>query len=156
NLDEVLDTIYTCVRDGLRYDRVCVLLVEAGDDGRPVAYEARATDAQGRPTPGLAERWSLDDPDLPLHSPDLVHLLQVATVYYCPDRWAVTPPAWRYQLEGRMREQLVVALRHEGNLVGYLSVDNLLSGRPIVEADAAPLVPFASQAALAISRARLW
>jgi diguanylate cyclase (GGDEF)-like protein len=155
-LDGVLDAIYACVRAGLGYDRVGILLVEAGDDGRPFAREARGTDARGTMTPGLAESWTFDDPALPLHSPDLARFLEGADVYYCPDRWAITPPAYRYQLDGPMREQLAVAFRHEGILVGYLSVDNLLSERPITEADAQPLVAFAPQAALAISRARLW
>ncbi|MGH2347652.1 MAG: GAF domain-containing protein, partial [Chloroflexota bacterium] len=50
----------------------------------------------------------------------------------------------------------MIALRHDGDLVGFLSVDNLVSGRLITEEDATPLIAFSSQAALAISRAQLW
>ena len=152
--DGVLDTIYACLRH--HYDRVGLFLFEDDGAGRRVSREVRGTDEEGQLTHSLPDVHSFDDPDLALHSPDIHHLLQGHAYYYCPDRWAATPEDRRGGLVGRMREQLAVALRHEDALVGYLSVDNLLSGRPIVEADAPPLVTFASQAALAIDRAHLW
>jgi len=45
---------------------------------------------------------------------------------------------------------------HDGDLVGFISVDNLLSNRPITEEDAPPLIAFSSQAALAIKQGQLW
>ena len=155
DLDSVLDTIYSSVREGLKYDRLGLVLI-GPRDGRLVAFNARGADDQGWQTPGYTELTFLDDPDLPIHSPDLYHLLQGHAFYYCPDRWAITAPEHRSVLDGRMGEQLVVALRHDGDLVGFISVDNLISRRPITAEDATPLIAFSSQAALAISRARLW
>jgi len=156
DVESVLDATYACLRDGLRYDRVGVFLFEVDDAGRRVSREVRGTDEQGRPTRGLPGVDLLDDPDLAAHSPDIHHLAQGHPYYYCPDRWGITPTEHRCGLEGQMGEQLAVALRRDDALIGYLSVDNLLSGRGIGEADASPLLAFAAQATLAIDRARLW
>ncbi|MDB5059144.1 MAG: sensor hybrid histidine kinase [Chloroflexi bacterium] len=154
DLERVLDAIYSSVRWGLHYDRVGVC-IRGVRDGRPVMLEVRGTDEHGTPTPGIEGVMAFDD-QLQLHSPDLHHLLQGHAFYYEADRWSVTPEEYRAELEGQMREQLAVALRHDGELVGYLSVDNLISGRPITPDDAPPLIAFAAQAALAVSRAQLW
>jgi diguanylate cyclase (GGDEF)-like protein/PAS domain S-box-containing protein len=157
DLDDVLDTILDTVRNGLHYDRAAVFLIEPGSDENLQEIAVRGIDPAGRPVRGWATTpFHPRDPTLADASPDLAHLLQGHDFYYCPDRWAITPPQDRAALSGRMREQLVVALRQEEALVGYISVDNLLSGRPISADEAAPLVAFAAQAALAISRARLW
>jgi signal transduction histidine kinase/DNA-binding response OmpR family regulator len=49
----------------------------------------------------------------------------------------------------------VIALRTAGELVGFLLLDNLLSGRAITAATLEPLLPFAEQAAVAVMKARL-
>jgi len=157
DLEDVLDTIIDAVRNGLGYDRAAIFLIETGTGEEVLEVAVRGSDVAGR----TVRRWASTpfdprSPTLVQESPDLHHLLQGHLFYYCPDRWAITPPRYRATLSGRMREQLVVALRQEEALIGYISVDNLLSGRPIMEEDAAPLVAFAVQAALAISRARLW
>ena len=163
-LDAVLDTVCACVCDGLGYDRIGIFLAEQQPDGTLLMLEVRGTDERGqlvrrsrdeallhgadKIVPGdplLAESWT-----------DMHHFLQGHDWYYCPDRWAVTPPEQRRWLDGPMHEQLAAALRRDGQLVGFLSVDNLISGRPITPEDATPLVTFATQAALAIGRARLW
>jgi hypothetical protein len=155
DLESVLDTIYSSVREGLTYDRAGLFLIGPRAAGL-AAYDVRGTDEHGRPISGCTETIFLDDPELARHSPDLQHLLQGHAFYFCPNRWAITPPEYRQGLYGEMREQLVIALRHDGDLVGFFSVDNLVSNRPIVQEDATPLIAFASQAALAISRAQLW
>ncbi len=155
DLESVLDTIYSSVRDGLNYDRAGLFLIGPRAGGL-AAHDVRGTDEHGRPISGCTETTFLDDPELARHSPDLHHLLQGHAFYFCPNRWAITPPEYRQALYGEMREQLVVALRHDGDLVGFFSVDNLVSNRPITEEDAPPLIAFSSQAALAISRAQLW
>jgi diguanylate cyclase (GGDEF)-like protein/putative nucleotidyltransferase with HDIG domain len=155
-LEDVLDTIYWSVRDGLGYDRVGIFLVEEDYRQRRYLRELLGTDAHGQAHTSWSNRDYLDDPQLSLHSPDIHHLLQGHAWYYCPDRWASTPEAYRGAIEGRMREQIAVALRHDELMVGMISVDNLTSGRPISAEDAPPLVAYASQAAVAIGRARLW
>src|SRR5260370_36570852 len=97
----------------------------------------------------------LDD-QVGLHSPDIEHLLDGNPFYYVEDRWAAARERYRPRLLGKIREQLVVVLRHDGELVGFVSVDNLLSGRTIAREDAPTLVAFASQASLSVSRALLW
>ncbi len=156
SLEDVLDTVYWSVRDGLGYDRVGIFLVEEDDQNRRYLREFLGTDKYGQPCASWSARDYLDDPQLPLHSPDIHHLLQGHSWYYCPDRWASTPEDYRGTIEGRMREQIAVALRHDDPMIGMISVDNLISGRPITSEDAPPLVAFASQAAVAISRARLY
>ena len=155
-LDAVLETIYACVRQGLGYDRVGIFMVTRREDGMLVETEARGTDDMGRPLGAQQPQPPVDDTTISVESPDLHHFLQGHACYYCPDRWAITPPHLRQPLDGRMREHLSVALRDDVALIGYLSVDNLISGRPITERDAPPLVAFAAQAALAVNRARLW
>ncbi len=155
DLEDVLDTIIDAVRNGLGYDRATLFLIETGTGEEVLEVAVRGIDALGHPV----RRWAVTpfyprDPALVAESPDLHHLLQGHLFYYCPDRWALTPP--QVQAALRVREQLVVALRQVEALIGYISVDNLLSGRPITQEEAAPLVAFAAQAALAISRARLW
>jgi len=49
----------------------------------------------------------------------------------------------------------VIALKTDGGVVGMLSVDNLLSGRPVTGENVQALLPFAEQAAVAVRNARL-
>jgi len=155
-LDEVLDTVYDCIRHGLNYDRVGIFLLERDANGRLIDTEVRGADDAGNPRGPQPPPPAVEETTVATDSPDLSHLQQGHAYYYCPDRWAITLPHMRWTLDGHMREQLAVALRHDGVLIGYLSVDNLISERPIAESDAAPLVTFSAQAALAINRARLW
>ena len=54
-----------------------------------------------------------------------------------------------------MREQIVGARRHGDELLGTLSVDNTLTGRPLPETQAEVLVTFAQQVGTALENARL-
>jgi signal transduction histidine kinase/DNA-binding response OmpR family regulator/transcriptional regulator with GAF, ATPase, and Fis domain len=54
-----------------------------------------------------------------------------------------------------VRDHGIVHLRVNDETVGFIAVDNLLSGRPIVEGDLQELLPFAAQVAAAIYHARL-
>lgn len=49
----------------------------------------------------------------------------------------------------------MVHLRVNRETVGFIGVDNLISGRPITDADVAELLPFAAQAAAAIQKATI-
>lgn len=52
-------------------------------------------------------------------------------------------------------DHAMVHLVAGNEVIGFICVDNLLSGRPIQEADVEELLPFATQAAIAIRKARL-
>ena len=153
SLDAVLDVVYDGIRAGLGYDRVGIHLL---DRARGVYEECRGTDAQGRkfrpenrPLLPLAE-------DSPIWQvPDLAALLHGAEYYYLADAVAETPPAQRYLLDGSPSQNLVVPLRTAGTLTGVISVDNLLSGRPIYPDDAGPLCALANHVGTAIENARL-
>jgi signal transduction histidine kinase/CheY-like chemotaxis protein len=54
-----------------------------------------------------------------------------------------------------VRDHAVVHLRASGQSVGFIGVDNLISGRPIHHEDVQQLLPFAHQAATAIQKAKL-
>jgi signal transduction histidine kinase/DNA-binding response OmpR family regulator len=54
-----------------------------------------------------------------------------------------------------VREHGIVYLRVNNETVGFIGVDNLISGRPIYEEDMQQLLPFAAQAAAAIQKAQL-
>lgn len=156
-IDETCQIIYNAVRTGLGYDRAAVLLIEADLDGRLHDREVIGTDEHGNPIPGTSSHTYLDQPDLAEIAPDLAHFLQGGDYYYTSNRWVETPDRERAALHGEMAEQLVVALRNSDRaVIGYISVDNLPSKRPISPDEAQPLVTFAAQAAQAISRARLW
>ncbi len=161
DLEEVLDSICTLVCTGLGYDRLGLFLLTPGPSGEWWETEVRGVNEQGilwraRDRGATQLAFRADDPALAVNSPDVFHLLRGNSYYYCPDSWAITPPESRVLLSGEVHEQLVVGLRQDGVLLGYLSVDNLLSKRPITEVAALPLVAFAAQASLTISRARLW
>ncbi len=153
-VQEVVDLTYDAVRHGLGFDRVAVFLMQ-DVRGRRVLVQHVGTTAGGERLPGEHDGESVDAPDLESSSPDVAHVLAGHAYYYCPDRWAITPPIHRVHLDGRMREQIVVAMRHGDELLGTLSVDNTLTGRPLPETQAEVLVTFAQQVGTALENARL-
>jgi len=150
-LDATLDVVYDGIRAGLGYDRVGIQLLDA-DAGW--WQDMRGTDAQGRAT-RPADRLVLRPDDVRWSSPDLVALRGGAAYHYEPDVYAVTPPALRKMLDGTPRQNLNVPLRAGATLIGIISVDNLLSGRPIEPTDAGPLIALANQVGTAVENARL-
>src|SRR5262249_23317579 len=100
SLEHVLDTVYWSVRNGLGYDRVGIFLVEEDDQQRQYLRELLGTDKYGGPSTSWPARDYLDDAQLPLHSPDIDHLLKGHSWYYCPDRWDFTPEEYRGNIEG--------------------------------------------------------
>lgn len=143
DLEDVLDNICTLVCASLGYDRLGLFLLTPSPTGEWLETEVRGVNEQGdlkRATEhGLKQiAFRPDDPALAVQAPDVFHLLRGHAYYYCSDSWAITPPESRALLDGEVHEQLVVALRQDSTLLGYLSVDNLLSGRPITEVAAPP------------------
>jgi len=152
SLDDVLDIVYDGIRDGLRYERVGIHLL---DYERGLYEERRGTDAQGRKFYPANRVLSLAEDSPIWRVPDLAALLRGADYYYLADAVAETPPAQRYLLDGSPTQNIVVPLRARGILTGIISVDNLLSGRSIGPADAAPLCALANYVGTAIANARL-
>ena len=152
SLRQVLDAAYEGIRAGLGYDRVGINLwdYEAG-----IFEECIGTDAEGRKT------WPTDrslrlTPDSPLwRSPGMAAMLRGDELYYTARSYAETPRELRFLHDGASAHNLMISLRGGDRVVGMISVDNLTSGRPIVEADAAPLLALANQVGLALERARL-
>lgn len=149
---EVLDVVYRGIREGLRYDRAGINLFdhEAG-----VFEDCIGTDATGamvRPmdrTVGLAPESAI------WLFPGIAALLRGAEFYYTPDAGAECPPDLRFLFDGVPTHNLMVPLRSAGRVSGMISVDNLLSGRPISPHDAGPLLALANQVATAVENARL-
>ncbi len=129
DLDSVLDAVYYSVREGLGFDRAGIFLIDHDADGGIQERAVRGTDDQGHLVINGATDYFASEEEIARHAPDLRHLMEGHAYYYCADRWAITPQRSRGALVGRMREQLVVALRHDDAFNGYISVDNLLSGR---------------------------
>ncbi len=153
SVGDVIDATYRSVRFALGFDRVSVFLA-AVDAGGPVLRIMVGTGEKGDAYSG-GSVLKLDDSNLQDAAPDVARLLAGAPYYYCHDRWSVTDPRYRGRLHGRMREQLVVAIRRGENLAGMISVDNLLSGRPLPESRAEVLVTFAQVVGAALENARL-
>lgn len=150
---DVVEAAYRSVRFALGFDRVAVF-VAAAEAGKPVLRIMAGTGEKGDAySGGLALR--LDDERLQDAAPDVAHLLAGAPYFYCRDRWQTTDPLFRSRLHGRIGEQLVVAIRRGDSLAGMISVDNLLSGRPLPESRAEVLVTFAQVVGPALENARL-
>ncbi len=140
-----LDSILRMVRDAViefgGFDRAGVFQVLGND-----VLGAWGTDARGQPQSeaGLAE--TLDD-----WGPSIDDLASGARQFviepWMPDE---NEPAC-----GQTIEHVVIAMRAGSELVGLISADNLLTNRPVTEADVRPLIPFAEEAAVAIRSIRL-
>ncbi|MDB5077828.1 MAG: multi-sensor signal transduction histidine kinase, partial [Chloroflexi bacterium] len=76
--------------------------------------------------------------------------------YYTSAVLEDTPDELRHKLDGLTGDNLVVALRLGARLLGWISVDNLLGGKPISPMDAPPLVAFAREVAAALDKVQLY
>ena len=141
-----LDTILRLVRDAAidvgGFDRAGVWLVE-GENIRG----SWGTDAHGRPRDERHLHEHLDQ-----WSP-AARALQAGQQRFYVEYWR-TPYDDLRDEEGFIPHAVVALVTH-GEMVGLLSVDNLITGRPFSEEDLLPLLPFADQAAVAIRNARL-
>ena len=152
SLREVLDAAYCGIRAGLGYDRVGINLWDL-DDG--IFEDWVGTDAAGRQT------WPEDrqiplGPDSPIwRFPGMAAMVRGEALYFTRAAYQECPPELRYLYDGEPTDSLLVALRGGDRTVGMISVDNLTSGRPIAEGDAAPLLALANQLGLAVERAEL-
>ena len=152
SLREVLDAAYCGIRAGLGYDRVGINLWDL-DDG--IFEDWVGTDTAGRQTWPEDRRIPLG-PDSPIwRFPGMAAVVRGEALYFTRAAYQECPPELRYLYDGEPTHSLLVALRGTDRTVGMISVDNLISGRPIAEGDAAPLLALANQLGLAVERAGL-
>jgi PAS domain S-box-containing protein len=144
-LDAILRLVRDAVVDVGGHDRCGVWLVEGA-----FVRGSWGTDVEGHPRDERDLRGRLDE-----WGPHLLALLHgneaIAIRYSAPLGYGDSAVSNR---EARVTNALV-PMRADGELIGFLSVDDLISGRPINATTLSPLLPFAEQAAAAIRNARL-
>ncbi|MGH2343756.1 MAG: ATP-binding protein, partial [Chloroflexota bacterium] len=154
-LAEVLTVAAEVIRANLGYDRVSIALYDEeilnlrhviGTDDQGRVFSPQAVPISVSLRPGSALR------DLPAYQ---ALFEQGQETYYIPDTAGRAPAYFRPYLDGPVRESLLVALRAGQRVVGWVTVDNLLSGRPFGPDNEGLLITLARQIALAIERARL-
>lgn len=154
-LAEVLTVAAEVIRANLGYDRVSIALYDEetqqlrhviGTDDQGRVFSPQAVPIAVSLRPGSALR------DLPAYQ---ALFEQGQETYYIPDTAGRAPAYFRPYLDGPVRESLLVALRAGPRVVGLVTVDNLLSGRPFGPENEGLLITLARQIALAIERARL-
>ena len=147
---DLLELAYDAIRDGLGYDRVGLLLA---DWPRRVLVERIGTDEAGHKFyPGREasldgdtyDALLLSDPRMQPDGPGFIYL---------SDASRQVPAEARERLDGDPGQTLRVSLRTADQVLGFLSVDNLTSGRPVRETDAPALVAFANALSTAIENA---
>ncbi len=143
DLDEILLLIRNAAVEVGGFDRAGIWLVRDG-----TAYGAWGTDAQGN----LRDERGMKEP-APIWNAAFRALLSGERPTAI-DQWLVTegPPS----LRGQQIPRGFISLRTAGELVAFISVDNLLTRRPVTEESLLPLARFAEQAAVAVRNARLF
>lgn len=152
-LDHVLGLAADHIQQGLGYDRIGITLI---DEQRGLVREWLNTDREGRRFVREGPAFSLDESS-PLWGLRLYQELvrEGKDFFYSANAWDEHPDELRYLADGQPRENLIVPMRTGGRLWGYISVDNLLSGRRLGPEDAPTLLAFAQETAVAISKAAL-
>jgi signal transduction histidine kinase len=152
SVEEVLWLVADRVQHGLGYDRIGINLIES--QGASIR-EWLNTDSIGRRAARPGETRSLAA-DSPVWQMRLFRKLlrEGGEFYYSADYWSETTPDQRHYLDGRISEHLVAAMRTEGRVLGWVSVDNLPSGRHLGPEEAPTLLAFAHEAAIAIDKIR--
>jgi PAS domain S-box-containing protein len=144
SLDDILRLVRDAAVEAGGFDRAGVLLVEGAGDERQVRG-VWGTSVQGEPI--YEGNWVItpEEAGLPL-------LERVAYLLFRDgDASGIVPPGWQAKT---VVPTARLPLCSGGETVGILSVDNLLSGRPLAEADIEALLPFCDAAAAAVQGAR--
>jgi len=142
NLDEILLLVRNAIIEVEGFDRAGIWLKESD-----AMYGTWGTDAEGRLKDEHRERYKLEA---------LAGAMRVVALEQKPYCFETYETEWTTD-EGapRMCSCVVVGMVAHGALVGLLCVDNLVTSRPILEADVERLLPFCEQAAIAIENSRL-
>lgn len=140
-LDAVLRMVRKAIVEAGGFDRAGVFRIE-----NDVIFGSWGTDAEGRERAEHSIRLPVKEGH-PLIGP----LIRGKEAYMLEDTLAEPLPSGE-----RVRvRRAFIALRTGAEVVGLLSVDRLLSGRPVTEENVQALLPFAEQAAVAIRNARM-
>ncbi|MCU0594119.1 MAG: response regulator [Desulfobacterota bacterium] len=152
DLDELLDKALRVVTARLSFDRAMILLVEERD-GRLVL-------ASGRSIGGTPEMAALTKGlEFPLEASEsfLAKVVLSGKPILVRSIEEVKDEASRQTLKALQTQAfLAVPLLTQGKTVGYLGLDNAVTGRPIPETVQALLSTIGAQIAAAIDRARLY
>jgi PAS domain S-box-containing protein len=152
DLEELLDKALQVITARLSFDRAMILLVEERD-GRRVLASGRSiggTPEMAALTKGL--EFSLEAPDSFMAKVVLSGKpILVRNIDEVRDE-----SARQYLAALQTQGFLAVPLLTQGKIVGYLGLDNAVTGRPIPEAIQDLLSTIGSQVAGAIDRARLY
>jgi len=140
-----LDGILRMVRDAVvefgGFDRAGVFQVVGTE-----VHGAWGTAPDGSPRPEAGLRETLDDWGLSIGD------IARGTKPFVIEAWL---PGDMEPTPAKPVMHVVMGMRAGDELVGLISADNLLSGRPVLESDVLPLIPFAEEAAVAIRAVRL-
>ena len=152
DLDELLDKTLQAVTTHLSYDRAMILLVEERDGRRVLT--------SGHSIGGTSEMAALTkDLEVSLEEPYsfLAKIVLSGKPIAVRDMDRVTDErARQYFAALQTHAFLSVPLLAQGNLVGYLGLDNAVTGRPIPETIQELLFTISAQVASAIDRARVY
>jgi signal transduction histidine kinase/CheY-like chemotaxis protein len=124
------------------FDRAGVWLLEG-----ETIHGSWGTDPEGRLRDEHDESYGLDE------GPNVKELIRTDAAFVIQPISSEDIAAYKEALPST---HALVALRAGGETVGFVSVDNLLSDRPLREEDLLPLLPFAAQAAIAIRNAQMF
>ena len=149
DLSSVLRLIRDTVVEKCGFDRAGVFLY---DDDKHVIRGSWGTDREGRPEAIDQVSWRIDDDNLRRWGVDDPECLgYVLTKDFQKLDYLYPNP----EMNG-VKEHGVVHLKANNRLLGFLTVDNLISQKPFVADDLEELMLFAAQAASAISKAQLF
>lgn len=146
DLRQCLRAIGTCVREGLKFDRVGIFLHDAATDR---FIGALGVDREGNWVESFCVMEGTAEEALRqlVATPD--------GFLYTPDYPATFPQVTDPEMEG-VKEHAAVALWAGETPIGALCVDNLLTQRPMAPEQLEALRLFAGYAGIAIQNARLW
>jgi signal transduction histidine kinase/CheY-like chemotaxis protein len=152
DLDELLDKTLQAVTAHLSFDRAMILLVEERDGHRVLAG--------GHSIGGTREMAALvKGLEVPLEPPDsfLARIIHSGKPILVRDTNEVSDERVRQYLAALQTHAfLAVPLLTQGKPIGYLGLDNAVTGRPIPETIQDLLFTIGAQVAGAIDRARLY
>ena len=148
-----MDVAYDAIREGLGYDRVGLSIV---DHERHGLVEQIGTDAGGRKFYPRTRLLSLVEGSY--HARLFAEPSMQADgigFWYRSNAAEEMPVELREHLDGVPGQNLLVAMRTAETILGLISVDNLITGRPVTPEDAPPLVALANALAIALDNVYL-
>lgn len=154
-LEFIFKVILKALSQDLGYDRAAICLVNE----ERTALEGQVSsgwEEQDIRSLAIPLQWAAPGEDKRNLDP-FSRSLSEARPLLVPDleRWKDCPPALK-KFFGKPHVMAVIPLVAKDNAVGALLVDNLLSGRPLDEADLRSLLTFSHQAGIAVENARLF